>query len=142
MTRPSPTAELFGSYQADVTRPQRLAGRWGLELRGNGSVVVTAPAGYAGVVSGTIFTADRSRLRINLFAQDVCSDLGNGEYDVVPRGRPARARGQRRPVRGTRSVLLRERVGRGFLAMGVNLAPRVVAVTRVNHPYNREAPDA
>ncbi len=43
-------------------------------------MVVTAPAGYAGVVSGTIFTADRARLRINLFAQDVCSDLGNGEY--------------------------------------------------------------
>ena len=77
----SPTAELFRSYRADVTRPQRLAGRWGLELQGNGSVLVTAPAGYAGVISGTIFTADRSRLRINLFAQDVCSDLGNGEYD-------------------------------------------------------------
>ena len=78
---PSATAELFRSYRSDVTQPPRLAGRWGLELRGNGSVVVNAPEGYAGVVSGTIFTADRSRLRINLFAQDVCSDLGNGEYD-------------------------------------------------------------
>ena len=27
-----------------------------------------------------MFTADGSRLRINLFAQDVCSDLGNGEF--------------------------------------------------------------
>lgn len=80
VAQPSPTAELFGSYEADVTRPRVLAGHWELELRGNGSVEVTAPAGYAGVVSGTIFTADRSRLRINLFAQDVCSDLGNGEY--------------------------------------------------------------
>jgi hypothetical protein len=77
---PSSTDELFTSYQADVVTPQALAGRWGLELRGNGSVLVSAPAGYAGVVSGTIFTADRSRLRINLFSQDVCSDLGNGEY--------------------------------------------------------------
>jgi hypothetical protein len=77
---PSATAELFSRYSSDVSRPQRLAGHWGLELRGNGSVVVTPPRGYAGVVSGTIFTADRSLLRINLFAQDVCSDLGNGEY--------------------------------------------------------------
>ena len=77
---PSPTAELFSSYEADVTRPQRLAGRWGLELRGNGSVLVSPPDGYAGVVSGTLFTADRARLRINLFAQDACADLGNGEY--------------------------------------------------------------
>ena len=27
-----------------------------------------------------MFTADRHGLRINLFAQDVCADLGNGEY--------------------------------------------------------------
>ena len=80
VSAPSPTADLFSRYTADVTRPQRLAGRWVLELRGNGSVVVTPPDGYAGVVSGTIFTADRARLRINLFAQDVCADLGNGEY--------------------------------------------------------------
>ena len=38
------------------------------------------PEGYAGVVSGTMFTADASRLRTNLFAQDVCADLGNGEF--------------------------------------------------------------
>ncbi len=63
-----------------MTRPQRLAGLWDLELRGNGSVLVTPPQGYAGVVSGTLFTAGRARLRINLFAQDVCADLGNGDY--------------------------------------------------------------
>lgn len=77
---PSPTADLFNRYEADVTRPRSLAGRWGIELSGNGSAIVTPPDGYAGVVSGTIFTADRARLRINLFAQDVCADLGNGEY--------------------------------------------------------------
>jgi len=81
MAEPSPTADLFSRYEADVTRPRRLAGRWAIELSGNGSAIVTPPDGYAGVVSGTIFTADRARLRINLFAQDVCADLGNGEYD-------------------------------------------------------------
>ena len=80
VTAPSPTAELFSSYEADVTRPQRLAGRWGLELRGNGSAWSPRPTATPGVVSGTMFTADRARLRINLFAQDVCADLGNGEY--------------------------------------------------------------
>lgn len=76
----SPTADLFSRYEADVTRPRSLAGRWTLELSGNGSAIVTPPDGYAGVVSGTIFTADRERLRINLFVQDVCADVGNGEY--------------------------------------------------------------
>ena len=60
--------------------PVRLAGRWVLELDGNGTVAVTPPDGYAGVVSGTLFTADGTSLRINLFAQDVCADLGNGEF--------------------------------------------------------------
>lgn len=80
VSAPSPTAELFSRYAADVTRPRSLAGRWAIELSGNGSAIVTPPDGYAGVVSGTIFTADRARLRINLFAQDVCAEPGNGEY--------------------------------------------------------------
>jgi hypothetical protein len=77
---PTSTADLFGRYEADIARPPRLAGHWAVELRASGSAVVTAPDGYAGVVSGTIFTADRVRLRINLFAQDVCANLGDGEY--------------------------------------------------------------
>jgi len=80
-TAPSPTAHLFNRYEADVTRPRPLAGHWSIELRGNGSVLVIPPDGYAGVVSATIFTADQNRLRINLFAQDVCADQGDdGEY--------------------------------------------------------------
>ena len=82
----SPTAALFSRYEGDVTRPSRLAGHWVVELRGNGSALVTPPAGYAGVVSGTIFTADRARLRINLFAQDVCADFGDGEYAWTRQG--------------------------------------------------------
>jgi hypothetical protein len=80
VSSPSSTADLFSRYEAEVTHPQGLAGRWVLELRGNGSALVIPPGGYAGVVSGTIFTADRARLRINLFAQDVCADSGDGEY--------------------------------------------------------------
>ncbi len=83
---PSPTAALFGRYESDVTRPARLAGHWVLEFDGNGTVLVTPPDGYAGVVSGTLFTADASRLRTNLFSQDVCADLGNGEFSWTRSG--------------------------------------------------------
>jgi hypothetical protein len=78
-TTSSPTTELFGRYEADVTRPGRLTGHWVLEFVGNGTVLVTPPDGYAGVVSGTLFTADGTTLRINLFEQDVCTGLPNGE---------------------------------------------------------------
>jgi hypothetical protein len=76
----SPTAALFGRYESDVTRPARLSGHWVLEFAGNGTVRVIPPDGYSGVVSGTLFTADAARLRTNLFFQDVCADLGNGEF--------------------------------------------------------------
>jgi hypothetical protein len=83
---PSPTAVLFGRYESDVTRPARLSGRWVLDFVGNGTVLVTPPEGYAGVVSGTLFSADASTLRTNLFAQDVCADLGNGEFSWTRSG--------------------------------------------------------
>jgi hypothetical protein len=79
-TSPSPTTELFGGYEAEVTRPSRLTGHWVLEFVGNGTVLVTPPDGYTGVVSGTLFTADDTTLRINLFAQDVCSGHDTGEF--------------------------------------------------------------
>lgn len=83
---PSPTSELFGRYESEVTQPGRLAGHWVLEFDGNGTVVVTPPSTYAGVVSGTLFTADGTTLRTNLFAQDVCADLGNGEFSWTREG--------------------------------------------------------
>ena len=100
---PSPTAELFGRYESEVTRPGRLAGVWVLEFEGNGTVVVTPPFGYAGVVSGTLFAADSTTLRTNLFGQDVCADLSNGEYSwtrdgarlaLAERDEPCPARGR------------------------------------------------
>jgi len=85
-TSPSPTTELFGRYEADVIRPGRLSGHWVLEFVGNGTVQVTPPDGYAGVVSGTLFTADGTTLQINLFAQDECADLANGEFSWSRQG--------------------------------------------------------
>ena len=83
---PSPTTALFGRYESDVTRPSRLSGHWELEFEGNGTLRVTPPDGYSGVVSGTLFSADASRFRTNLFAQDVCADLGNGEFSWTRSG--------------------------------------------------------
>lgn len=100
---PSPTSELFGRYESEVTQPGRLAGHWVLEFDGNGTLLVTPPDRYTGVVSGTLFTADGTTLRTNLFAQDVCADLGNGDFSWTREGlrlalaendEPCAARGQ------------------------------------------------
>ncbi len=77
---PSATSALFGRYQADVTSPDQLAGHWVLEFGGNGTITVIPPEGYAGVVSGTLLSADGTTFRTNLFEQDVCAYLGNGEF--------------------------------------------------------------
>ena len=117
---PSPTAPLFGSYEADVTRPARLAGHWVLEFDGNGTVLVTPPDGYAGVVSGTLFTADASRLRTNLFAQDVCADLGNGEFSWTRQGARLALAPSDEPCAARSEVPHREHLGRGSRAVSVN----------------------
>jgi hypothetical protein len=99
----SPTAALFGRYESDVTRPAPLSGHWALDLDGSGTLRVIPPDGYSGVVSGTLFSADASRLRTNLFFQDVCAGLGNGEFSWTRPGahlvledsdEPCAARGQ------------------------------------------------
>lgn len=83
---PSPTSELFDRYESEVTQPERLAGHWVLEFDGNGTLLVTPPDRYSGVVSGTLFTADGPTLRTNLFSQDVCADLGNGDFSWIREG--------------------------------------------------------
>jgi hypothetical protein len=83
---PSATSALFGRYESDVTSPAQLAGRWVLELGGNGTITVIPPDGYAGVVSGTLLSADGTTLRTNLFEQDVCANLGNGEFHWTREG--------------------------------------------------------
>lgn len=82
----SPTSALFDRYESDVSSPAQLAGHWVLELDGNGTVTVIPPNHYAGVVSGTLLSADDTILRTNLFAQDVCADLGNGEFQWTREG--------------------------------------------------------
>ena len=77
---PRPMSALFGTYESDVTSPVQLAGHWVLRLGGNGTITVIPPDGYAGVVSGTLLSADDTTLATNLFGQDVCADQGNGEF--------------------------------------------------------------
>jgi hypothetical protein len=57
-----------------------LAGGWTLRFQGQGNLTVQAPAGYAGVLSGALFTATPGQLRTGLFATDLCSGSGVGVY--------------------------------------------------------------
>ena len=72
---------LRGSIRADVAEPAALAGAWTLTLNGNGTMDVTPPPGFAGDVSGALFTADRTSFRSTLFGSDLCSGDGTGIYD-------------------------------------------------------------
>lgn len=71
---------LRGGIESVVTAPDRLAGRWVLQLNGNGTMDVRPPAEFSGDVTGALFTADSSNFRTTLFQQDVCTDDGTGIY--------------------------------------------------------------
>lgn len=77
----TPQPPLRGSITGDVKQPAELAGRWTIRLNGNGTMDVTPPAGFAGVVSGALFTADSTSFRTTLFQADLCSGDGTGIYD-------------------------------------------------------------
>lgn len=87
--RPSPSITtatdtapaLRGSLTGDVVQPDVLAGRWTLQLNGNGSMGVSPPPGFGGEVSGPVFTADGSSFRTMLFGEDRCAGHGTGIYD-------------------------------------------------------------
>ena len=106
---PSPTSALFGRYESEVRAPAQLAGRWVLELGGNGTITVTPPTGYAGIVSGTLLSADDTTLRTNLFTQDVCEDLGNGEFRWAREGDRLTLRRSEDPCAPRRTFFTRNR---------------------------------
>jgi hypothetical protein len=56
-------------------RSNRLAGRWRLELRPDGTMAVTGPAGFTGVLSGSQFQVQADSFRTTLFISDLCSNL-------------------------------------------------------------------
>jgi hypothetical protein len=72
---------IAGTYRRTVpaddpdAQSNRLAGRWTIQLRGDGTMAVTAPAGFTGVLSGSQFQVQADTFRTTLFIQDLCSNL-------------------------------------------------------------------
>jgi hypothetical protein len=56
-------------------RRNHLEGTWTIELRPDGSMAVTGPPSFTGVVSGAQFQVQGDTFRTTLFIQDVCSNL-------------------------------------------------------------------
>jgi hypothetical protein len=77
---------LTGRFEATVASgaggslPFDVAGRWVLDLAADGSMRVTAPGTYVGVVSAPLFQATREWFRTSLFGTDLCSGLPPGTY--------------------------------------------------------------
>ena len=77
---------LTGRFEATVDDdaggelPFDIAGRWVIELDADGSMQVTAPDTYTGVVSGPLFQATPEWFRTSLFEQDLCSGQPSGTY--------------------------------------------------------------
>ena len=77
---------LTGRFQATVdddadgALPFDIAGRWVIDLDADGSMNVTSPDTYTGVVSAALFQATPAWFRTSLFEQDLCSGRPSGTY--------------------------------------------------------------
>jgi hypothetical protein len=58
----------------------QLDGQWTLRFDQDGTLLVTAPTSYGGVISGVSWSAARGVLTTDLFVEDVCSNLPLGRY--------------------------------------------------------------
>lgn len=81
-----PVPTLTGVFATDLpddlvsSGGQPLGGRWTLGLQADGTMTVTAPPSYRGVVSGALFKATPGALRTSIFEQDLCSGESIGAY--------------------------------------------------------------
>ena len=60
--------------------PFDITGQWVIELDSDGSMQVTPPDAYTGVVSCPLFQATPEWFRTSLFEQDLCSGQPLGTY--------------------------------------------------------------
>jgi hypothetical protein len=79
-------ALLTGEYAGRVEGTGALAGRWVLRLDPVGTLGVTPPSTYDGVLSGVLFQAT-DEFSTNLFQEDTCSGEGLGRYAWQRSGR-------------------------------------------------------
>jgi hypothetical protein len=67
------TYETVIANDRPVVRQNRLAGHWTIQLDANGTMIVSAPDSFTGVLSGILYRIEGDRFRTNLFVQDICS---------------------------------------------------------------------
>lgn len=89
-TRPTPTTAsvqtLTGAFtrrlaaDSAAIRSESMAGVWTIDLHDDGTMTVTAPPAFTGVLSGFQFQVTGDQFRTNLFIQDVCTNLPLGTY--------------------------------------------------------------
>ena len=72
--------QMAGTYSTTVTAEGATAGAWTMQLRPDGTMVISAPSAYAGAVSGFQFDLSGDRFRTNAFIGDLCSGLAPGLY--------------------------------------------------------------
>ena len=65
---------------AGVLRDQHLTGRWVIALAPDGTMQVTGPSRYHGVLSAALFDSTSTEFRTSLFSQDLCSGMPLGRY--------------------------------------------------------------
>ena len=57
-----------------------MTGRWGLAFHDDGTLGVSAPPGYSGILTGFHYSRSGEAVRVDLFTQDLCADLRIGAY--------------------------------------------------------------
>jgi hypothetical protein len=75
---------LRGGFSATLTSTPAgtngLAGRWDLNFHDDGTLEVSAPPGFSGIVTGFHYQSAGNEVRVDLFTQDLCADLPVGTY--------------------------------------------------------------
>ena len=72
--------QMAGMYSTTVKAKGVTAGVWTMQLRTDGTMVISAPQSYPGAVSGFQFDLWGDRFRTNAFIGDLCSGLAPGLY--------------------------------------------------------------
>jgi hypothetical protein len=89
---PRHASRLTGSFtrtvtkEAGVVQAGHLAGRWTVQFVDRGTARVHAPQAFDGIRSGVSFLQNAGRVRIDIFAQDLCAAQDVGRYQWTETG--------------------------------------------------------
>jgi hypothetical protein len=89
---PRHASRLSGSFTRTVSgtagavQTGHLAGPWTLHFVDGGTARVQAPQGFKGIRSGVSFLQNADRVRVDIFAQDLCAAQPVGSYQWIDTG--------------------------------------------------------